>query len=821
VPSSPRALRFPTPALATVALLAIVLLRAPIAAAQIVASQISYQSQMDELTEEWGNCWGYVDPNTGVEYAILGNENATAIYNLSDPYRPRRTGVIAGPVSIWKELKVYKNYAYVVTEGSGELSGLQIIDLANPEAPALVRAYTGAFGTAHTVFIDTTTARCYAMGANAGGGGLRILDLADPVNPVLIGNYGDLYVHDAYVRGDTAYCACISSGKLVLLDVSNPADIDTVGITSYPGAATHAAWPTEDGDYVLTCDETSGGHLRVWDVTDPTDMIQVDSYNPNPNASVHNVCVKGDQAFLSYYTEGLRVLDISDPANVIERGFFDEHPGGGLFAGDWGVFPYFPSGSVLITDISQGGYLVAMDWEKGTLAGVVRNAATLAPIAGATVRVVENGWTATTNASGQYRLSLDAGAYTIVARAFGFADSASAAVSATTGSTTTTNLALAAIPTGTLAGVVRDALTNNPIGGARVSLAGTSLADTTDAGGAYSIAATPAGAYGVEFDALDWAPDSAQVTVVASVTTTADRLLDAVYYSNDFEDSTGWSSWAAGDNATLGRWIVANPRRTGGGYVQPESDHSLGSQFLDRRCWMTGNSGLPSPATADDVDGGATTLTSPIFDLTAVPDPVVQYYRWFVNDAGLAPRTDPWRVDVSSDGGASWVAIENTTASAAEWVEVTAHLWNYIAPTSQVRFRFIAQDTGTESVVEALVDDFRIWGGTPTGVAGPGDGAPSTGSAPRVALGPSAPNPSASGSTIAFALPAAGRAQLAIYSPDGRRVATLIDAALAGGPHQAHWDGRDASGRAVASGVYFYRLDAGGESLSRRMLLVR
>jgi choice-of-anchor B domain-containing protein len=807
---------------APVAALAFVTAMSPSpAGAQIVANQISFQSRMDELDDQWGNCWGYTDPNTGVEYAILGNESGTAIYNLSDPYKPRRTGVIAGPFSIWKELKVYRNYAYVVSEGGGELEGLQIIDLTNPEEPRLARAYNGAFSTAHTVAIDTANARCYAMGANSGGGGLRILDISNPTNPVLLGNWGDLYVHDAYIRGDTAYCACINAGKLMILDVSNPADIDTIGEVSYPNAATHNAWPTEDNDYVLTCDERGGGHLRVWDITDPTDIIQVDDYNPNPNASSHNVHVRGNLAFISYYTEGLRVLDITNPTNVLEKGFFDEHSGGGLFAGDWGAFPYYPSGSVLISDIAQGGFLVACDWEKGKLTGAVRNAATLAPIAGATVRVVENGWTATTTASGQYTLSLDAGSYTLVAKAFGFADSTSAPVIATTGSTTMTNLSLTAIPQGSVAGVVRDAATNNPLANVWVALEGTALGDSTNASGAYSIPGVPAGAYELHIDELAWIPDSAAIAVSASATTTADRLLGAVFYANEFEDSLGWTSWASGDNATSGRWLLANPKRTGGGFIQPETDHSAGSEVLERRCWVTGNPAINPPATAGDVDGGKTTLRSPNFDLTGAPDPIVQYYRWYLNDAGLNADTDVWRVDVSSNGGANWVTIESTTQSAAEWVEKRIRLWDFIQPSSQVTFRFVAEDAGSESIVEALVDDFRIWSGTPTAVSGPDGGWGAAGAPARVALHANTPNPSRSSTTISFDLPRASDARLTIVSPEGRIVATLVDAAVPPGAHRAIWDGRGSDGRAVASGVYFYRLEAGGEVQTRRMLLVK
>src|SRR5262245_56489933 len=209
------------------------------------------------------SCWGYVNPSNGKEYAIMGFNNGTAIYNLDDPTMPRLTGFISGPTSTWREMKTYQNYCYVGTEAGG---GMQIISLANPEAPFLAATYTGSgLNTIHTVTIDTLKAKLYANGANNGGTnpGCRILSLANPLAPVQIGNYAatptSVYIHASFARNDTLWAACYYAGLVRVLNVANPAAITQIVAFSSELARTHNCWPTEDRHYLLVTDETPGG----------------------------------------------------------------------------------------------------------------------------------------------------------------------------------------------------------------------------------------------------------------------------------------------------------------------------------------------------------------------------------------------------------------------------------------------------------------------------------------------------------------------------------------------------------------------------------
>jgi hypothetical protein len=184
--------------------------------------------------------------------------------------------------------------------------------------------------------------------------------------------------------------------------------------------------------------------------------------------------------------------------------------------------------------------------------------------------------------------------------------------------------------------------------------------------------------------------------------------------STDFEAATtGWTTGAAGDNATNGLWLAADPFRTGwngGPTCQPEDDRSP----TGTRAFITGNTTAAgttsSIRTQADVDGGVTTLTSPAFDLSAAPQARVSYWRWF---AGWQNSTTPSAgdslvVQVSGDDGANWVTVETVNTNAGEWVERSFSVAQYVAPSAAVRVRFRASDVSTDSTVEAGIDDFRV-----------------------------------------------------------------------------------------------------------------
>jgi choice-of-anchor B domain-containing protein len=312
---------------------------------------------------KYADIWGYTDGN-GREYAIMGVTGGTSIIDVTDPANPVQVTMIPGPNSFyeWRDIKTHSHYAYVVTEGTGSGSGMQIIDLANlPISATLVNTYTATFVTAHDLYIDNGYA--YVVGAS-NGSGVHILDLSDPVNPAEVGYYGgNGYVHDIYVYDDTAYVS--SEGEYGVVDVtnkSNPTHISSSA--SLPGIYAHSGWLTEDKRYFVACEEFNVRDLTVWDLQDRTtwDLV-VPTWQTSSNSPIHNVYVLGNYAHISYYEDGYVVLDISDPTNPVQVAQYDTDPtpSTGDYKGAWGCYPYLPSGNVLISDMQTGLYVLQFE----------------------------------------------------------------------------------------------------------------------------------------------------------------------------------------------------------------------------------------------------------------------------------------------------------------------------------------------------------------------------------------------------------------------------------------------------------------------------
>jgi hypothetical protein len=202
---------------------------------------------------------------------------------------------------------------------------------------------------------------------------------------------------------------------------------------------------------------------------------------------------------------------------------------------------------------------------------------------------------------------------------------------------------------------------------------------------------------------LSWsAPENAPTGLFEIVSAYAQSAIA----SFDFETSAGWTAGATGDTATQGLWTRGDPLGTG---AQPSDDHSP----TGASCWFTGQGAVGGFIGDSDVDGGRTTLVSPIFDLGAASDPIVSYWRWFSNNEGPSPSTDVFKVDVSNNGGSTWTNVETIGPVSAEanggWNLHQFRVASFVAPSTSVRVRFVAQDSSADSVIEAAIDDVRVF----------------------------------------------------------------------------------------------------------------
>lgn len=314
----------------------------------VAQTNVTLLSNLDEHNSTgYNDIWGYVDP-MGNEYALLGVRNGTAIISLANPSNPIEVAFIPATYSIWRDIKVHEQYAYVVSEQTND--GLQIIDLSNlPNSATLVNQIDTLFGSAHNIFIDNGFA--YVIGTNVGG--MQILDLSDPVNPIQTATYltgGS--IHDVYVWNDTVIACMGYSGEYHLIDVtdkSNPQFISSS--TSLPGIYSHSGWMTEDKRYFYGTEEFNQRDITVWDLQDRSSWnLVVPSWQTNSNATVHNLFIKGNYAHISYYTDGYVVLDISDPLNPFLVGEYSTSE-------MWGCYPFLPSGITICSDMDNGLYV--------------------------------------------------------------------------------------------------------------------------------------------------------------------------------------------------------------------------------------------------------------------------------------------------------------------------------------------------------------------------------------------------------------------------------------------------------------------------------
>ncbi len=328
--------------------------------------------------------WGWTDPQDGSEYALMGLNNGTVFIDITDPINPVYLGKLPTHTTstTWRDVKVYNNYAFVVSEAGGH--GMQVFDLTrlrnvvSPPESFTEDAHYDGFGSAHNIVINEESGYAYAVGADFSGGA-HFINIQNPLNPLGEGGYaGSGYTHDAQVityngpdsdyTGREIYVGS-NENEVVIVDVTdktNPVLISTATYTN--DAYTHQGWFTEDLNYFIVGDEVDeldfGFNTKtiVFDFTD-LDNPQFDFDHFGTTTAIdHNGYTKGDKYYLANYTAGMTVLDISDlqNQNISELGYFDTYPNSNSadFSGAWNVYPYFESGNIVISNYSGGGFFL-------------------------------------------------------------------------------------------------------------------------------------------------------------------------------------------------------------------------------------------------------------------------------------------------------------------------------------------------------------------------------------------------------------------------------------------------------------------------------
>ncbi len=404
-----------------------------------VNDNVTLLANLDEYSV-YSNIWGYIDPS-GNEYALIGHDAGTSIINITDPANPVEVTMIPGPTApgtIWREIQTYQQYAYVVTEHRlpTDLTGIQIIDLSGlPDSAVLIKRYIwpGVDSTdarAHTVSVDGQ-GYLYIQGGSAtlGGvvqNGIRIFDISDPVNPLPLSTYDTKYVHDVFIQDSILFASNIFTppGTIDILNIADRSNPQLITTLTYAGLMAHNSWVTPDRNYLVSSDESAGQTIKIWDISvlwdnDPNnndEIVLVGEYISDTTQIAHEPRIRDDYAFISHYVEGVRILDISDPSDPVEVGYYDTFQGtGGVFDGDWGVYPFFPSRNFVVSDIQTGLYIFRFDSvSAGGIEGTVTDLLTGLPIPDVNVDFVEADKSVQTEQNGFYSLRTNEGSHTII-----------------------------------------------------------------------------------------------------------------------------------------------------------------------------------------------------------------------------------------------------------------------------------------------------------------------------------------------------------------------------------------------------------------------
>jgi len=367
--------------------------------------------------DELSDIWGWIDPETGKEYAILGLINGVDIVDVTDPSDPWVVGFIPEPGasqtksvtfqahddggglkgdSPWRDMKVHRNTLYIVSEQAGY--GLQYFDLnqlRDVEDPPVefsdFQRYT-EFGNAHNIFINKASDYLYVVGSTTGlrcaeQGGLHMIDISTPDQPKFAGCFVDEnaggfttngYIHDTqcviYSGPDQDYQGkeiCFNSSEEVFLisDVTEKNNPISISMETYSDAGyIHQGWLSEDQRYFFMNDELDERYNHtntktyVWDLQDLDTPEMIGHYKHNTPSIDHNLYIKGNLMYQANYTAGLRILDVGNPnpQNISEVAYFDTTPGDEsvTFGGLWSVYPWLSGDKIIVSDIKKGLFIL-------------------------------------------------------------------------------------------------------------------------------------------------------------------------------------------------------------------------------------------------------------------------------------------------------------------------------------------------------------------------------------------------------------------------------------------------------------------------------
>jgi choice-of-anchor B domain-containing protein len=677
--------------------------------------------------QDGSNICGYAA--NGREYALVGTSGGSMIVDVTNPDAPKLIRQIPAVNSEWREIKVYRNYAYITTEGSGQ--GIQIVDLSRlPDSAGVVfkdfkmdtARGLANLSTTHALHIDTAKGFCYLYG----GGhtltsgvrvtGATVLDLkTDPWNPRYVGNYSRTYVHDGYVENDTLYACDIYAGNMLIIDFKDKSNPITLSTIRTPTASTHNTWLTSDHKAVLTTDENCSSYLTSYDVTNPQQPKLLDKLRSvsEEDAIVHNTHILNDYAITSWYTEGVIITDAHRPQNLVHVAQFDSYDQNfSDYEGAWGVYPFLPSGNFLISNITPGELVVVTPQYKRAcyLEGTVTDAATTQPLSGVRVKInsTDMDKRAESALTGKYGTGqVTSGNFTVTYSKKGYAPQTINTTFATA-NVTNQNVSLRPAVSYGVTGSVSAFTGSAAIADVQILFKGEfeEFSAKTSAQGTFTTS-IPEGDYDVYVG--EWGVLSKYIGK-RSITGNG-TVINANLQRGFQDDFWGDFGWKVTGNATAGAWVrgfsaKVDYKKTG---FEPEITQPRGDSPTDNDnvSYFTANGSCDAGAGSGDVDGGATILTSKPMKMRNFSDPQLTFNYWFYNGGGSSAPNDTFTVILSN--GLRDTTIMLMSQSASVWRQSPVFkIKNYLPLTDSMTLAFRVADAGAGHLVEGALDNFRL-----------------------------------------------------------------------------------------------------------------
>ena len=685
--------------------------------------QLSYPERVNDI-------WGYVAPD-GTEYALVGTRLGTSIVSLADPANPVEVAKVLGTESGWRDIKTWGHYAYVTTERPAK-EGLVVIDLsdlpnsvsATNWAPYLPELSAGTeddtLNYCHNLYIDEF-GTCYLAGCNVNEGGVIMVDVASvPGQPQYLGANAAVYAHDAYARQNFLYTSDIYEGGFSIVDVTDKEEPIKIGDQKTPFEFCHNTWLSDDGNTLFTTDERANASTAAYDISDPTDIRYLDEFRPantlNTGVIPHNVHVLNNYLIISHYSDGCIIVDATRPNNLVEVGSYDTFAGSDTgFNGDWGAYPFLPSGLILASDITSGLFVLQVDFKRAAyLEGKITDSASGNGIFDASINIQSNTPNfEKTDLIGNYKTgTVESGTFSVRINAIGYYDKIVEAT-LTNGEITLLDVALDPLPQYVFNGRVLDKFNQQPLKKAIVLMEGPDVdyQTQTDEAGNFVIPDIYEGDYNLYIGL--WGYENLGLSG-QSINEASSRTFElSRIYEDNFNVDLGWR---VANSADRGKWERGIPVGTTWNNTVVQAD--MDTEDFGDRCWVTRNGQIDGKS--GDIDNGETVLTSPSMDLTTYFEPILSYRPWFVNIPVSVEFLQPDSMMVTLSNGLTEVVLEVIDDSRSEWREArNFKLSDYIEITDEMTVSFTAFDRFlTDDIADAGLDDFRIVEGISPGVFG-------------------------------------------------------------------------------------------------------